>query len=442
MQPEQTPQRPFRRRLAEWLALSFAFLAAFLIGAAVSPWKGIPRPIEMLVQSLQRPTAGAAMPERPATPTVPETPKGFPQVDTPQPEDPRRPEPPAIEARVAVIGREVAELKDECHRAAGGDWDKWQRDTATYRDALAALTGARRTDSANATARQNVEALEGRNGFPLFEIRPGDGLDYLCDPSRLDRFRKEQSVMAAGRWLRKQDIDLIVVLVPKMTEVYIERFLDPCPPDGVIAPGVRRTIFELLNADVEVVDGWRLLRTLHDADDEYLFNPDDSRLSARGARVLSREIADRIVRYHFGARARYALPIVRAAPAQPAGNDGLAISPLTPDQRQRARRARSTSAVEVCMQDGSAVPDEATSPVVVLGSQQVPVLREQLITDLNLVTHTLASGGPATEPFADFVRDPELLRHARVLVWIVGERELADLPSMPPSILKSLAPVQ
>jgi hypothetical protein len=431
-------------RAIELLALASALMAAFIAGALFSPWRGVPRWVADSVlkyQQSSRDAQAARASERVFEVPPPPPPKqvnvedGIPPLHPPPREDPRLSEPRALQARAAVIRRDAAATGDECQAAAGGDWENWQRDTAIYRRNLKSRIDSLEGGSRSQPARSTV--LEGRPDFPLFEVAPGERLAHLYDERRLDPFRAGRAVPAANRWLREQGIDLIFVPVPPLTAVYIEQFLDPCPPDGIVAPHVRKAWLDLLDADVEVVDCWRLFRSLRDAGSDFLYDATGSRRSPRGLRIIAKEIADRIDRYAFGARARFALPIVRPAPAPAADRPDAKDSPewaaLSPAQRERARPAEAPVATEVRMQDGEPPSDDPTSPVVVIGGGDDPHIREQLVNELNLLVHMPDAGLPATEAFARLVRNRTLLDHCRVVVWIADEQQIAEFVAMPPS---------
>jgi SGNH hydrolase-like domain, acetyltransferase AlgX len=373
--------------------------------------------------------------------------KLYSRPDAPAADDAREPEPTAIQARAEIIRRDAAAIRDECQRAAGGDWNKWQLQTTAYRARLkakiVALKAAPQPELPVTSSR--YEVLEGNDGFPLFEPNSREYLNYLYDPSTLEDFRRERPVVAAERWLKQRGIDLIFVAIPKMTEVYMEHFLDPCPPDGIIAPHVRQSLLEMLEDDVEVVDGLRLFRSVRDASSEYLYNTCDHHWAPRGMRIMAKEIADRIERYQFGARARYALPIVKTSPGPYVFRDlfgvvnGYGRQLLTPEQYARANPAQTKMLAEVKMLDGQAPPDEPKSPVLIMGHSFVPKFREQLIKELNLLIATRASDHQTTESFADFLREPELLEHCRVVVWICTDGHMTRFHPMPEPIVQVLA---
>jgi hypothetical protein len=429
--------RPIRRQpigpAIKWFAFAVSLMASFIAGAWIYPLYSRTAEKPPVVLTIATQTNGTSK-------TVPQ------QVDR-GPIDPRQPEPRAVQARAAVIQRDAAGIVAECKRAAGGDWEKWQRNTAPYRANLKAKIDALkdRPESPSFAAEGRCEALEGRENFPLFEVGSRVHLDYLYDPGRLEQFRRDRLVVAADRWLRQRGIDLIFVPVPKMTEIYIEHFLDPCPPDGIIAPHMRHTLLELLTDNVEVVDGFALFRALRDADTEYLYNTADPHWAPRGMRIMAKEIADRIERYRFGARARYALPLVRTSPGPhllhgslggiDSGGGWMALSA---EQKARAQRAQTTNLSEVYLQDGSAPPDDPASPVIVIGHSYVPKFREQLIKELNLLIEAHILEGQTTGFFADFQREPESLEHCRVVVWITTEQHMTSFQRLPPSIMAAL----
>jgi hypothetical protein len=393
----------------------------------------------------------------PQTATTPVAPRAVvapppPAVAKP-PADPPKPEPQAVQARAVSIRATANVIRAECQRAAGGDWDKWQRQTEPYRVALKARLDALKSFNPPPTRDFDTryEPLAGRDDFPLFEVSPREYLRHLYDPDGLAQFRKERPVVTVNRWLRQRGIDLIFVPVPKMAEVYIEHFLDPCPHDGVIAPHIRRTLLDLLDEDVEVVDGFPLFRGQRDTDREYLYNTADSHWAPRAMRLMSKELADRIARYSFGARARAAVPVVKAEPgrfyipgAPLEGHVGelsgqYGWPALTPHQQELATKAQTLTALHVTMPDGREPHDDPRSPVLLMGNSYVMRFREQFIKELNLLVNAHWACGMTTQVFQEFVRDPKSLEHCRVVVWILTEQDLAGMRPLPEPMLSAVA---
>jgi hypothetical protein len=283
------------------------------------------------------------------------------------------------------------------------------------------------------------EALEGRDGFPLFEIAPREYLKYLYAPESVDAFRGDRVVTAAHRWLRERGVDLIFVPVPKLTEVYIDRFLDPCPPDGIIAPHMRHAMLELLDDGVEVVDALPILRAVRDSDSEYLYNAATTVWGPRAMRVIAKVVGDRIARYRFAADARARTPIVKATvgpfyvhgPENKEATVQTGWMALNAEQKQRATAAQPKTNLNVTMPDGRTPPDDPRSPVLLTGNCFVANFREDLIKEINLLMRLSGGGGRTTESFADFLREPESLDGCRVVVWVTSWQSLPEFKPLP-----------
>jgi hypothetical protein len=395
----------------------------------------------------------AVVVDQPAAP-VETPPPEKPAPVAPRPTELPSPEPQAVAARAAVIRRDAEAIRAECKQAAGGDWERWQRETAPYRAALRARLDALKEFGDDPAARDmrglrywvGYEALEGTNRFPLFEVRAREKLRYLWDAASLDKFRQERPVQAARAWLGRRGIDLILLVVPKMTEVYVEHFLEPSPADGIIAPHVRRTVLELLESDVEVVDGYPLFRPCRAPDPEYLYNTADTHWAPKAMKLMAREVAGRVARYGFGSKARSAPPIVKTSlGTYDIYNAGSTVRPgtmsrlegwwlLNEEQQKRIIPVQTRTHQHVTLPDGSEPPDDPRSPVLLVGHSYVVNFREQLIHELNLLIRTRWTGNQTTESFADFVREPELLDGVRVVVWLTTDQHMAEFKPLPPGI--------
>jgi hypothetical protein len=350
----------------------------------------------------------------------------------------------AGESRSAAIRRDGDAIHAECQVV---DLATWQRNTATYRRSLKSKIDGLKTfpKPPGPSAACQYEALEGLADFPLFEVMAKDSLRHIYDPASLDAIRAAKPIQAARRWLGDRGIDLIVVTVPQMVELYPEYFVQPCPSDGILAPHVRQTLLELLEDDVEVVDGFRVLRSLRDTDPEPLSNTCDGHWAPRAMRIVARRVADRIERYDFGARGRHGLPVVVSSVGpfilneSPGGigSKWTGWLALTPRQQSLARAAQVTQEVRVTMPDGTEPPNDPASPVVVIGSSFAHLFRGSLTRELNLLPLYHLSSQQTTEAFADFLREPELLANAKVVVWIITEAHMTHFAPMPGPIMEA-----
>jgi SGNH hydrolase-like domain, acetyltransferase AlgX len=297
-------------------------------------------------------------------------------------------------ARTEAIRRTKATIEAELQQA-GGDWARWQRQTEACRQGYAA----------RCKALEKGAALEGRNGFPLLEIRAAATMQFLYEPQSIDAFRRDKPVVAVSRWLKQRGVDLIFVPAPKMSEVYVEQFFDSCPADGVVAPHVRHAVLEMLDDDVEAIDAFSILRAGREKG--YVYLSADTHWSAMGQSLVAGEIAGRLQRYDFARLAKAAVPISKTETVRP----------------------------DITQED---VPDSPASPVLLVGDSYVPGFREQLIRATNLRVRTAWAGGITTEPFAEIVLDEDKLAGVRVIVWVVSNWHLAQFKPLPPTIVDAL----
>jgi hypothetical protein len=335
-------------------------------------------------------------------------------------------------------------IRAECRRNAGGDWDRWEEQSSAFRADLAARVRAAkpyRSTAAGTSYEARFAVLEGKGDFPLFEAVPEHYLAYLFEPKSLEAFRKERPVAAGARWLKRRGIDVIFVPVPKMTEVYAEYFADHCPADRIVAPHVRRLLLELLEADVEVVD---LLPSFLEERDKYpepLYQPADPHWAPRAQALAAKAIANRLGRYDFVTRALAGPAISKAAlaPYYPV-QSGATFPGLTPGQRRRAERGQPRTFLSITGLDGRPFQPTPSSPVVVIGDSYNCGLQDFLVRELNLPLHSLGAGGQTTQKFKDFLRDPDLLKDCKVVVWLVCNSHLAMSWPLPEPIRQAVEP--
>jgi hypothetical protein len=102
-------------------------------------------------------------------------------------------------ARSATIAREALAIAAECQQAAGGDWDRWQRQTAAYREELRRRVEMVREIEGvlQQPPELREQLLEGMSGFPLVEVASREYLPYLYDSTWIEAFRRERAVVAA-----------------------------------------------------------------------------------------------------------------------------------------------------------------------------------------------------------------------------------------------------
>jgi hypothetical protein len=311
----------------------------------------------------------------------------------------------------------AARLMEECRRAAGGDWDKWQRQLQPFRDQLKGLI--KKAEAQVPAAEKDKPApyavLEAPGRVPLFEVDPQWQVRYLVQPESLDTWRSEDPVTKVTKWLRERQIDVIFVPVPKMTEVYASRIASATPRDGIVAPHMRKLILDLVRKDVEVIDLLPAFLGAPRRDAEPLYNAADPHWSQRGRRLAAAAISERLRRYDFVHDASSRPKAFRLEPAEVTVK-GAAWDAMTEAQRARVAAATTERGVKVVATAQPAiVPD---SPVLFIGDSYNVRLEELVAAELNMPVSSLANGAQTTGAIAAFVRDPSLLAKRRVVVWV------------------------
>lgn len=322
----------------------------------------------------------------------------------------------ATTRRQAIEGT-LSEIQAECSRAADGNWDRWYEALAPFR--------------AEMRAKAVVNLLQTNTNPPLLDD-PRE-LDYLFQEDGdlqtwTNRRISIQSITQVSAWLRKKNIDLIFVPVPKMTEVYASKLASSVPADGFIAPQVRKAVADLLRADVEVVDLLPQFLKAAAENPEPLYLSDDSHWSPRGQAVASLVIADGLRRYAF----------VAAAKAKPAIFNAEAVTPLYPggcwansngvtDELSAIFRAYHWAGSQISTQKHQYFisSQELQSPVALIGDSYSTfsigpgMAIDALISKaVNFQVGNLAVNGVGLNPIKDLVREPELLASRKVIVWI------------------------
>jgi hypothetical protein len=351
------------------------------------------------------------------------------------------PDPAAETARHATIARDRAALAVECDRAAGGDWARWQEQTAGYRAAL-----KKRIELLRPVTRSRLELLPALDAPMWSGDRPQDLLGHVYEPARWESARRSGTLPAASRWFRRQGIDLIFLPVPQMPAMYIEHFISTCPADGVIAPHLRQTLLEWLRADVEVVDTWNLMRGARGGDFQYL--PADHHWSEAGMIGAVRDVARRLERYQFGRDAKARPPVTASKPGpyeMPSDFDDENGAPIpwrpngfmsiTDENRQAIADAWPPSMSVITAPDGSKLKSDPECPVLVIGDSFCGHFAHLLMREANLLIRVGSSPAQDTAAFGDFLREPQRLHGVKVVLWVASDARMRQWPSLPAPIM-------
>jgi hypothetical protein len=327
------------------------------------------------------------------------------------------PAPARADERSATMARLAERLIAECRRAAGDDWDKWQRQLQPFRDQLKALVKKAESQVPAAAPNQRPPdaLLEAPGRVPLFEVDPKWQVRYLIEPESLKTWQSEDPVTKVAKWLRERDIDLIFVPIPKMTEVYAARMVAATPRDGIVAPHMRKLMLDLVRKDVEVVDLLPAFLGAPRRDAEPLYHAADPHWSQRGRRVAAAAIGERLRRYEFVQDALKRRKAFRFETTETTVR-GAAWDAMSAAQRARVAPATIERGLKVVANARPAIVSD--SPVLFIGDSYNYGLAEFVAAELNMSVSSLANGAQTTGAIAAMVRDPSLLADRRVVVWV------------------------
>ncbi|HMM36144.1 MAG TPA: hypothetical protein PKA62_15605, partial [Thermoanaerobaculia bacterium] len=172
-----------------------------------------------------------------------------------------RPAAASAPSRAESIAAARKLLLGQLEASGAGSWDAWSASVEPFRAALRERIAAAKPSNPQAKgySEARYEVLESLGEPPRFEAWPSSYVRYVANApvstaEFLTRTAFVSSIEAISRWLASCGVDLIFVPVPKMTEVYPDEMVSGAPADRIVAPQMRRAIFELLERNVEVVD--------------------------------------------------------------------------------------------------------------------------------------------------------------------------------------------
>lgn len=339
-------------------------------------------------------------------------------------------------ARTAAIRATAAAIQQEVKRYGNGDWDAWYERLAAFRSDLAAriargegnLAGVKADPEKSPSAMLRVDGNPPTFEYPSTAWYLVAGADK---PSQAAGRPAGPAFIAVSKWLKQKNIDLLVVPVPRIPEVYADKIAAGAPPDGIIAPQLRRFLLELCNADVEVVDLLPVFLKARVASPQPLFLVADGHWSDRAQKLAAIEIGKRLKRYDFVLTALKEKPVFSSAAVE-VPFQGANFKFLTAAERKEVASAvAAMSLTHVTTTDGGKpFMDAAASPVVVIGDSFTHYFQNEirpgsgidalLSKEINIPVSNVSTAGGTVAPIKDFLRRPELLRGRRVVVWILN----------------------
>lgn len=356
-------------------------------------------------------------------------------------------------ARADAIKATAAAIQAEVDQAAKGDWAQWHEQMAAYR---ANLNPRIEAGMANVAAWRKEQTgpsplLKVPGTPPMFEM-PSYGMYVVApntgNPVWLQDLAAPKAMIAVSQWLRKRNIDLLVVPAPRLAEVYGD-MLAPAPKTTTVAPWLRKVALNLLRSGVEVVDLMPLFQKARADGGENLYLPADGHWSDRAQQIAATEIGRRLKRYDV-VKAALKLPAKFSTNAEHAGFAGAVFDMLTPAEQAEVQASVNDMPLTVVRTTaGVQFEEPADSPVVVIGDSfthyfQLAIRKGSgidalLSKEINIPVSNVSTAGGTLDPIKEFVRRPELLAKRRVVVWILNNSLFAypaDAWTLPPLPVK------
>jgi hypothetical protein len=334
-------------------------------------------------------------------------------------------------ARFAIL----TELKAE-----GGDWAAWyKRLEPTWQELggkIAEAAQQKRTSPANEDSKPAEYVRQGgllhTEGTPPLFVQAPSARYLMADGQDPDAYIHSRpsvsTVVAFSNWLKRHGVDLLLVPAPKMVQVYPDRVLKDGPRDGVIAPHMKKLLLELLDANVEVLDLLPAFLAASKQNPEPLFLATDSHWSQRAQKIAAALIAERLQRYPFVERAKSQVARFKTR-TQAVTFRGDMGNFLSPEERKEVEPWWHLNLTQVLAPDGTPLHDVEDSPVVLIGDSYVHQfstvlaagtgIESLLAREINLNVSDRSAQNDVGGILKDFIRDPELLRVHKVVVWVV-----------------------
>ncbi|RPI21844.1 MAG: hypothetical protein EHM61_23775 [Acidobacteria bacterium] len=336
-------------------------------------------------------------------------------------------------ARTQAVQKAKLALEEECRREAAGNWEAWYGQLEPFRAAMLALT--ERTPQRT----KGKRLLELLPDPPLYE--DSQQAWYMILPDGLQVARPESRVLkaitTASSWLKRRRVDLIFVPVPKVSEVYPDRLVKQVPPSRIVAPHIRKLIYELLKADVEVLDLLPAFLAARGKSPRPLYYAADPHWTNEAEKIAAQAIAERLKRYPFVQKALKAAPLYRVEPVAFRFN-GVQYPELTPEEQRRVGPLLDVPMLKVLDSAGKPFEETDDARAIIIGDSYTHCSRyvlkgtginALLAKEINQPITNISSGGATLQPFKEIVRDrDEILVAPLVIVWIISNCALTDYP--------------
>jgi hypothetical protein len=277
------------------------------------------------------------------------------------------------------------------------------------------------------------KAIDGRGGWLFYQ----PGLGFLTQRPRPSDSTVESAVAAVKAFrdaLDARGISLVVLPAPNKESVYPDRLSSraAAPAGSPISGETGAFLSQCKTMGIEVVDLFAIDAEARQRADTPLYLEQDSHWTPEGLVIAARAVAERI--RDRGWLAPAASPYeARPAPIEDLGDLVRMIrSPVI----ERYLPPQSIATRQVVRRDGGALFRDDRSPeILVLGDSFLRIFERDAPGAAGFVAHLaritgrrvgsiISDGGASTLVRQTLFRRPQLLTHARVVVWEFVERDI------------------
>lgn len=276
------------------------------------------------------------------------------------------------------------------------------------------------------------KALVGHDGWLFYQ----PGVSFLTQRP-LPRDSTPRDALAAVVKFRDElaarGIRLIVMPAPNKESVYPEKLTRLAePPERVISEETRSFLAQCNDKGVDVVDLFALYRDARRVSTAPLYLAQDSHWSPAGMELAAAAVAERILARGWLARG----PVSYNCRPEPARRLGDIARMSRSSEIEKRIKPEPVASAQVIRRDTATLyADDLASEVLVLGDSFLRIYQQDEPGGAGFVAHLaralgrpLASiindGGASTLVRQELFRRPQLLAHAKVVVWEFVERDL------------------
>ncbi len=333
-------------------------------------------------------------------------------------------------SREACIAVDLDSIQEEV-RARGG-WEGWEKAVAPFRNAL--------TEKLKIVESSGHDTFAGTDGF-LFSrgrsryLLQTDLLHQTPGDAASGYGKAYTTIVDLNGQLKARNIDLILLLVPSVEEVYADKLMPEASADLPVTPQFIRFIEALLEANVEAVNLFPVFLEARKHLHETLCLHSDPHWAGPGIDLAAQELGRRLQRYpelrnYAGPRHKYQT-LDLSIP-----HKGALLEDLPDDLRDKYP-VEQCAVSQVVDEQGHPYAESDDSPVLILGDSYTLIFQPEaadfsahVAKEIGFPVTRLTQAGGGPELARHLARKgAEYINRRRVIIWVTVSRYLAGTES-------------